>query len=92
MTKIGDLSLQVYVGGVGKDNIGQMNADQQLTDKATDIIGKLPAGPLTGPPAKSGPFIPSNHGGHVASGKLKTLYKIIRFEMMIIWRIRQKVK
>ena len=35
MARIGDLSLQVHVGGVVKDNIGPMNADQQQKDKAT---------------------------------------------------------
>ena len=48
-----------------------MNADQQQTDKFT--IGKLPEGLLPGPQVKSGPVIPSNHGGHVTPGKLKTL-------------------
>ena len=35
MARIGRLSLQVYVEGVTKVNIGPMNADQQKTDKAT---------------------------------------------------------
>ena len=35
MTKRGDLSLQVHVGGVVKANIGATNACQQQTDKAT---------------------------------------------------------
>ena len=34
MTNIGELSLQVYVEGMAKSNIGAMNADQQKTDKA----------------------------------------------------------
>ena len=32
---IGGLSLQAYVGGVAKADIGQMNVDQQEIDKAT---------------------------------------------------------
>ena len=35
MTGIGGLSLQVYVGGVAKANIGSMNVGQQKIDKAT---------------------------------------------------------
>ena len=35
ITGIGGLSLQVYVGGVAKADIGRMNVDQQEIDKAT---------------------------------------------------------
>ena len=35
MARIGGLSLQVYVEGVVKANIGPINADQQKTGKAT---------------------------------------------------------
>ena len=35
MARIGRLSLQVYVGGVAKADIGPMNVGQQKTDKAT---------------------------------------------------------
>ena len=35
MTKIGDLGLQVYVGGPVKADMGPMNAGQQQTDEAT---------------------------------------------------------
>ena len=34
MAKIGGFSLQVYVEGVAKADIGPMNADKQNTDKA----------------------------------------------------------
>ena len=35
MTEIGNLGLQVYEGGVVKDDNGPMNADQHQTDKDT---------------------------------------------------------
>ena len=42
MVKIGGLSLQVYVEGVAKADIGPMNADQQQTDKATQYHRETP--------------------------------------------------
>ena len=48
----------------------------QINNRQTrqpDTIRKLPEGPLADPQAKSGPVIPSNRGGHVTPGKLKTL-------------------
>ena len=35
MAKIKDINFLDYVGGVAKADIGQMNADQQKTDKST---------------------------------------------------------
>ena len=35
ITETGGLRLQVYVGGVAKADIGQMNVGQQEIDKAT---------------------------------------------------------
>ena len=42
MAGIGNLGLQVYVGGMVKEDIGRMNADQQQTDKATRYHRETP--------------------------------------------------
>ena len=70
MAKIGGFSLQVYVGGVAKANIGTMNEGKQKTEKFT--IRKLHEGPFTGPPHdKHGLVIASYSGEHFSPGKLK---------------------
>ena len=48
----------------------QINKRQTRQPNTT---GKLPEGSLAGPQAKSDPVIPSNRGGDVTPGKLKTL-------------------
>ena len=42
MSKIGGLSLQVYVAGVAKVSIRTMNVGQQKTDKATQYHWEAP--------------------------------------------------
>ena len=42
MTKVGDLSLQVYAGDAVKADIGPMNAGQQQIDKATRYHQETP--------------------------------------------------
>lgn len=44
ISRIGRLSLQVYVESVAKANFWPINADQQKTEKATDTIEKLLGG------------------------------------------------
>ena len=64
MAEIGGLSLQVYVGGVAKANIGPMNVGQWKIDNQ-----KMPLVPLAGPHDEHGPVIPRCCGECVSPGK-----------------------
>ena len=46
------LSLQVYVEGVAKTDIGPVNADQERHTRQLNTIVKLLEGPLAGPKPK----------------------------------------
>ena len=72
MTKVGDLSLQVYVGDAVRLTLVQRMQVNNRQTRQPDTIGKLLEGPLTGPQAKSGPVIPSYSGKCVSPRKLKT--------------------
>ena len=50
ITGIGGLSLQVYVGGVAKADIGQMNVDQQEIDRANSYHWEMQRGGLSQAP------------------------------------------
>ena len=50
MGRIGELSLQVYVGGATKAHIHPMNVGQQKTDKATWYHQETPWGVLAQAP------------------------------------------